>query len=72
MRKLATDEGMIENGCGRLQSDVRIPGNTLEYFLVRDAETHSARSIASPHLAHPEQAREFQMQVLEDATKADE
>jgi hypothetical protein len=59
MRKLATDEGMIENGCGRSQSDARIP------------ESFSARSIASPHLAHPEQAREFQTQVLEDATKAD-
>jgi len=69
MRKVATDEGMIENGCGRLQSDVRSPENTLG--LVRDAETFSARSIASPHLAHPEQAREFTMQVLEDATEAE-
>jgi hypothetical protein len=71
MRKLPTDEGMIENACERLQSDLSITENTQGYVLMSDAETLSARSIASPRLAHAEQAREFQMQVLEDATKAE-
>ncbi len=58
MRKLATPDGTIENG--------RV---TPVYILVPDAETLSARYIASPHLADPHQAKDFQMEVIEDATE---
>ena len=71
MRKLATDKGIIENGRVMLSSDAGIPEKTRVYVLVPDAETLSAGHVASPHLADPEQARDFQKQDIEDATKTD-
>ena len=71
MRKLATYEGIIEHGRVMLPSDVGIPEKTRVYVLVPDAETLSAGYVASPHLADPEQAKDFQKQVIEDATKTD-
>jgi hypothetical protein len=70
MRKLATYEGIIEDGRVRLPSDAGIPEKTRVYVLVPEAETLSATYVASPHLADPQQARDFQMEVIEDATKA--
>ena len=70
MRKLATYEGIIENGRVMLPSDAGIPEKTRVYVLVPDAETLSARYVASPQLADPQQAKDFQMQVIEDAIKA--
>ena len=67
MRKLATYEGIIEDGRVRLPSDAGIPEKTRVYVLVPEAEM---LSVASPHLADPQQARDFQMEVIEDATKA--
>ncbi len=67
MRKLATYEGIIEDGRVRLPSDDGIPEKARVYVLVSEAET---LSVASPHLADPQQARDFQMEVIEDATKA--
>jgi hypothetical protein len=71
MRKLATYEGIIENGRVTLPSDAGIPEKTRVYVLAPEAETLSATHIASPHLADPQQAGDFQMEVIEDATKAD-
>jgi hypothetical protein len=70
MRKLATSEGIIEDGRVRLPSDAGIPEKTRVYVLVPEAETLSAMNFVSPHLANPQQARDFQMEVIEDATKA--
>jgi hypothetical protein len=70
MRKLATYEGIIENGRVKLPSDAGIPEKTRVYVLVPEAETLLARNVASPHLANPQQARDFEMEVIEDATKA--
>jgi len=70
MRKLATYQGIIENGRVRLPSDAGIPETTLAPVLVADAGRDSVRYIASPHLADPQQARDFELQVIDDATKA--
>jgi hypothetical protein len=70
MRKPATYGGISENGRVRLPSDGGIPEKTRVYVLAPDAETLSARYVASPHLADPQQAKDFQKQVIEDATKA--
>lgn len=69
MRKLATYEGMIENGCGRSGSDARISEKARVYVLVPDAETLLTRHVAGPHLVDLEQAKDFQMQVVEDGPK---
>jgi hypothetical protein len=67
MRELATNEGIIEDGRVSLPSDAGSPEKTRVYVSVPEAET---LSVASPHLADPQQARDFQMEVIEDATKA--
>lgn len=69
MRKLATYEGMIENGRGRLPSDARMPEKTRVYVLVPAAETLLARHVAGPHLVDSQQAKDFQKQVIEDVTE---
>jgi hypothetical protein len=70
MRKLATYEGIIENGRVTLPPDNGIPDKTRVYVLVPDAETQPNLYVASPRLAHPEQAKDFEMQVFEDTVDA--
>lgn len=70
MRKLATYEGVIENGRVRLPPSASIPEKTRVYVLVPGGETHPAPYVASPRLADPEQAQDFEMQVIEDTTDA--
>ena len=68
MRKLATYEGVVENGHVTLPADADIPEKTRVYVLVPDVETRKTFTIASPRLVHPEQATDFEMQVIEDTT----
>ena len=70
MRKLATYEGVVENGHVTLPPNVDIPEKTRVYVLVPDAEAQKTLHIASPRLVHPEQAKDFEMQVIEDTTDA--
>ena len=70
MRKLATYEGIIENGRVTLPPNTDIPDKTRVYVLVPDAETQLTLSVASPRLVHQEQAKDFEMQVTEDTADA--
>jgi hypothetical protein len=70
MRKIATYEGIVENGRVTLPPNTDIPDKTRVYVLVLDAETQPSHYIASPRLVHPEQAKDFEMQVTEDTTDA--
>jgi hypothetical protein len=70
MRKLATYEGIIENGRVTLPPGTDIPDKTRVYVLVPDAEAQPTLHIASPRLAHPEQVKDFEMQVNEDTAGA--
>ena len=70
MRKLATYEGVVENGRVTLPPNADIPENTRVYVLVPDADGQSRPYIASPRLVHPEQAKDFEKQVIEDPTDA--
>lgn len=70
MRKLATFEGVVENGQVKLPPNADIPDKTRVYVLVQDVETQRTPHIASPRLVHPEQAEDFEMQVIEDTTDA--
>jgi len=70
MRKLATYEGVVENGHVTLPPNVDIPEKTRVYVLVPDAKTQKTFYIASPRLVHPEQAKDFEKQVIEDTTDA--
>jgi hypothetical protein len=68
MRKLAA-QGMIENGCGELLSGTRVPEMERAYVLASDAEALLMRHIAGPHLVDPQQAMDFQMEVIENVTE---
>lgn len=68
MRKLATYKGIIENGRVTLPPNADIPDKTHVYVLVPDSEMQPTFRVMSPRLAHPEQAKDFEMQVIEDNT----
>lgn len=70
MRKLATYEGIIENGKAILPSNVGIPEKTRVYVLVPGTENISAPQVASPRLANPEQVKDFDKRIIEDTTDA--
>lgn len=70
MRKLATYEGVVENGHVTLPPDADIPEKTRVYVLVPDADAQRKHKVMSPRLAHPEQAKDFELQVIEDTTDA--
>lgn len=69
MRKLATDDGILRNGHPTSPSDVE--GNPQSrVYLVAEADTLSVLHVLSPHLADPQQAKDFEMQVIEGETEA--
>jgi hypothetical protein len=70
MRKLATYEGIIENGRVTLPPNTDIPDKTHVYVLVPDTEKQPTLYVASPRLVHPEQAKDFEMEVSEDTADA--
>jgi hypothetical protein len=67
---VVTFEGIVEAGQIRLKPDVRLPERTKVYVLVPDIQIEQTGRIASPRLAHREQAADFQMEVSEDAPDA--
>ncbi len=70
MSKLATYEGVVENGHVTLPLDADIPEKTRVYVLVPDAKTRKTFNIPGARLVHPEQAKEFEKLVVEDNTDA--
>lgn len=71
MRRLATYEGIIENGRVRLPPNVGIPEKTRVYVLVPDTENLTVPNVASPHLANREQVKDFEKRIIEDTIDAD-
>jgi hypothetical protein len=70
MRKLVTYEGIIEDGRVKLPPDVGLPERTRVFVLVPDSEAVSIPLVASPHLANPDQAKDFEKQMIEDTSDA--
>lgn len=62
MRRLATHECLIE----KRHADAGIPDKTRGYVLLPDTEGVSAPYVASPHLANPEQVKDFEKRIIED------
>ncbi len=65
-----TVEAVIEKGQIRLPTDLHLPDQTKVYVVVPDAETGETVSIPSPRLAHPEQAGDFEKEVIEGTSDA--
>jgi hypothetical protein len=66
---IITLEGTVENGQIKLPGNVRLPEKAKVYVVIPGIEAVPAARIASPRLAFPEQAADFEMQVR-DASDA--
>lgn len=67
---VATFEGIVEEGQIRLKTKVRSPDNTKAYVVVPGLQIEHVAHIVSPRLAHPEQAADFQMEIVESSSNA--
>jgi len=70
MRRLATYEGVVENGHVTLPPDVDIPDETRVYVLVPDVDTQRTFQILSPRLVDRTQAKDFVKEVVEETPNA--
>ena len=67
---VTTIEAIVENGQIRLPSSLRLPERAKVYVLIPDVKMPSVSYIGSPRLAHPEQAADFQKEVIEESSDA--
>jgi hypothetical protein len=65
-----TLEGIVEHGQKRLVSDVQLPDNTKVYVVVPGLHVEQVAHIFTPRLAHPEQAADFMLEVVEEPSDA--
>ena len=63
-------EGVVEDGQIRLKDGIRLPDKTKVYVIVPDIQVKRGARIFSPRLAHPEQAADFEMEVIEESADA--
>ncbi len=69
--RVATFEGVIEQGQIRLKTSVRLPDNIKVYVVIPDFQVEQVAHVFTPRLVHPEQAAEFKMEIVEVASDAD-
>ena len=62
---VASFEGIVEDGRIRLEPAVRLPEHTKVYVLVPNMPAIPTARVRSPRLAHPEQAADFTMEIVE-------
>lgn len=67
---VVTLEGVVDKGQIRLKSNVLLPERTRVYVIIPDVQIEQIAYIFSPRLAHPEQAADFKMEVVEGACDA--
>ena len=67
---VVTFEGIIEHGQIRLKTNVRLPDNTKVYIVVPYLQITEVAHLFSPCLAHPEQAVDFKMEIVEESPDA--
>jgi hypothetical protein len=59
-------EGVVKDGQIKLNSDVRLPDGAKVYMIVPDVELeNNVAPLRSPRLKHPEQAADFEMEIVE-------
>ena len=61
---VATFEGIVENGQIKLPKNVRVPERTKVYVVIPGIGLPGALRLMSPRLAHPEQAKDFNMTII--------
>ncbi len=66
-----TYEGTVVQGQIRLKDNIRLPESTRVYVIVPGvAKTDNTAKVASPRLAQPSQAADFEMEVSEETRDA--
>ena len=68
--KTTTYEAIVENGQVQLPKDAYIPEKTKVYVVVPSGEIATSVRLASPRLAHREQAAAFAKEVEEEPEDA--
>lgn len=68
--KSSTLVGRVENGQIKLMENARLPNNGLVYVVVPESAGAHTPYIASPRLVHPEQAVDFELEVVEGSSDA--
>ncbi len=63
--EIATYEGIVENGKIRLKSGVLLPENMKVYVIAPEIASKPIVHIYSPRLVHPEQAKDFEKEIIE-------
>ena len=67
---IVTIEGIVDNSQIRLKTNIRLPEKTKVYVVVPDVQIEQIARIFSPRLAHPEQATDFKMEIVEESPDA--
>ena len=68
---VTTLPGTVVNGQIRLADNVRLPENATVYVVIPGVEISRVAYIGSPRLLHPEQAADFEKEVVEETQDAD-
>ncbi len=64
--KVTTLPGIVENGQIRLADNVRLPEKATVYVVIPGVEFPGVVRMGSPRLVHPEQAADFEKEVVEE------
>ena len=64
--RIATFPGVVENGQVRLVDNVRLPEKATVFVVVPGTEISASAYLHNPRLAHPEQAGDFDKEVVEE------
>jgi len=67
---VVTFEGVVDKGQIRLKSQVLLPERTRVYVIIHDVQIEQIAYIFSPRLAHPEQAADLKMEIVEEPSDA--
>ena len=70
MKKLATHQDLVENEGVTLPANEDICDETGVTVLLRDLDPQRTYNVMSPRLAHPEEAKDFVHDVIEEAPDA--
>jgi hypothetical protein len=65
-----TFEGIVEKGQIKLKTPVDLPDQTKVYVVVPGVEVEQTAHLHTPRLARPEQAADFEMEIVETSSDA--
>ncbi len=68
--KVATYEGIIENGKVRLADNIHIPEKSHVFVVVPNNEYELLAAVRSPRLARPDQVDDFKKEVVQEFNDA--